>query len=556
MSSIDLFDLISSKSGFLTEKVKQIYNDLSRSLPNMTLEELKQKESLAISLESKNYIYSCYLYKLDKMQDSSWDLLKNYIDKFVFLIKNAPNFRDKIGKVLDYVLIRTIDSIEDCPNLLSICEKITEINKFYMLEVSLNSVSIKAYQIIMNEYIPFNESYDTCINSLSNLEKLLEFKLNISNIGYSIIGKALTFLSKQKGYFGDDPITEVDIKKEKAIIRILRKLSSLLEIDNPSYEKINSMYPENLENNSNLRFTNSESIRQKCREIISYEEIKKNSEHGRNYKNFKDAGISLIMYDGIYNEKNVFLKVYYENEEGKGNFDKAEKEIKYYKIFSQFRNQYSFIEYYGTCFYKDHNQVQNIFLVMQNVKNSLQDYLENRKAPIEEEKLKSMYEELVNSFKFMHEQGIYHLDIKPNNIMIDDNEKLYIIDFDVSVQDQIANTCPETINKRQGTMGYAHPNIQIMLNAMDATLLDYHKSDADIFSLGMTFLHMAILSEFRYNLNLDENKNLLNAAIEKVRYNWAKDLIATMLKSRNKGDIRWGDVENKLFGNKTVAYNP
>lgn len=122
MPSIDLFDLISSESGFLTGNVKQIYNDLSKSLPNMTLEDLIQAESLASNPESKNYIYSCYLYKLDEMQDSSWDLLKLYIDKFVSLIKNAPNFKNVIGKVLDYVLTRAINSIEDCPNLLYIRE--------------------------------------------------------------------------------------------------------------------------------------------------------------------------------------------------------------------------------------------------------------------------------------------------------------------------------------------------------------------------------------------------------------------------------------------------
>ncbi|OMJ65475.1 hypothetical protein SteCoe_38145 [Stentor coeruleus] len=319
------------------------------------------------------------------------------------------------------------------------------------------------------------------------------------------------------------------------------------------------MYPENLENenedDSNLGFTNSESIRQKCGEIIRHKEIITNG-HGSNNKDFVKDGISLILYNGTYNEKNVYLKVYYEKEVGKGNFKKAEKEIELYKFFSEFRNQYSFIEYYGTCFYKNNDQKQNIMLVMQIVENSLKNYLENRSVPIEEEKLKVMYEDLVNSFEFMHKERVYHLDIKPDNIMIDGNEKLYIIDFDVSVKDQIDKTRSVTVKGQAcGTKGYAHPDIQKILDTKDDTL-GYHKSDTDIFSLGMTFLHMAILSEFKNNLNLDENKNLLNTAIEKVKYNWAKDLIATMLMSRNKGVINWEKVKAKLPGNKTEEYNP
>lgn len=84
----------------------------------------------------------------------------------------------------------------------------------------------------------------------------------------------------------------------------------------------------------------------------------------------------------------------------------------------------------------------------------------------------------------------------------------------------------------------------------------YHKSDADIYSLGLTFLHMAILKGFKDGLNKRKNYNQLEEAIKSVKFDWAKDLIIEMLKSKDKGEKSMAKCRALLPGDKkTESYS-
>lgn len=86
--------------------------------------------------------------------------------------------------------------------------------------------------------------------------------------------------------------------------------------------------------------------------------------------------------------------------------------------------------------------------------------------------------ELCNIIDYLHhhERGILHLDIKPDNIIIDNNNRLWLIDYDNAI------TIGETTSVPRGSEGFAPPQAY-WGNKPDVTW--------DIYSLGMIIMYMS-----------------------------------------------------------------
>jgi serine/threonine protein kinase len=74
--------------------------------------------------------------------------------------------------------------------------------------------------------------------------------------------------------------------------------------------------------------------------------------------------------------------------------------------------------------------------------------------------LRELAEELSTQFlegvAFLHHNGVAHLDLKPQNVLVEDNRRLVIIDFDISVR---VNSPEDTIDRFLGTQGWMAPEI-------------------------------------------------------------------------------------------------
>lgn len=91
---------------------------------------------------------------------------------------------------------------------------------------------------------------------------------------------------------------------------------------------------------------------------------------------------------------------------------------------------------------------------------------------------RSYFHQLIDAVEYLHEQGICHLDIKPDNILVDENYGLKLADFGVAMS--IPKDC--LLKGKAGTLPYHAPEIHANKS--------YSAYQADLFALGITLFTM------------------------------------------------------------------
>ena len=57
--------------------------------------------------------------------------------------------------------------------------------------------------------------------------------------------------------------------------------------------------------------------------------------------------------------------------------------------------------------------------------------------PFNERISRFYFDQLINAIDYLHQNGHYHMDLKPQNILLDDEWNIKIIDFGGSTKDRI-----------------------------------------------------------------------------------------------------------------------
>jgi hypothetical protein len=143
--------------------------------------------------------------------------------------------------------------------------------------------------------------------------------------------------------------------------------------------------------------------------------------------------------------------------------------------------------------------------------------------------------DLIETFAWLSNNRIYHCDIKPHNIVIDEEFQLRIIDFSISqMSDHVENTFSDTeIIPIQGTEGYLAPELEDAHNS-GLSSVKCKPGKADVFSLGLTILQIITLDKFTGFNRSEMNQALMNKVIGLDCEDWVKGLIFGMLKKDRK----------------------
>ncbi|MBD2203923.1 serine/threonine protein kinase [Calothrix sp. FACHB-1219] len=119
---------------------------------------------------------------------------------------------------------------------------------------------------------------------------------------------------------------------------------------------------------------------------------------------------------------------------------------------------------------------QEFYLIQQYIQgNTLSEKIQSQQN-LEESEVIQIIDKLINILEFVHENNIIHRDIKPDNIIIDKDDNLFLIDFGAVKEFIAQNTQLQKPGTQIYTQGYA-PIEQMR---------GYPRFNSDIYALGMT----------------------------------------------------------------------
>ncbi len=129
---------------------------------------------------------------------------------------------------------------------------------------------------------------------------------------------------------------------------------------------------------------------------------------------------------------------------------------------------------------------------------SLAEKMKKSNQPLAEEEVKAILLQVLDALKEVHQNEIWHLDLKPGNIMVDKKGDVYLIDFGASKQIR-TNGSMTTSTALCYTPGYA-PNEQI------GQMYDRFGPWTDIYALGATVYNLLTNKKPPMAIDIEEDE--------------------------------------------------
>ena len=212
-------------------------------------------------------------------------------------------------------------------------------------------------------------------------------------------------------------------------------------------------------------------------------------------KSLIDSGSESKVYK-IYNKKS---KIEYALKQI-NNEDRTKKNINELKIASKMK-QKNIILFYGYSSLDDDN---SDYIIMENAKyGNLRNFQINvlKKAYLSESMLCFLTSQILNGLIYLHKCKIAHMDIKPQNIVIDEFINAKLIDFSISINYKDKELEDKIKLKFKGTNFYIPIEVH---NEETINYKDLNKIDA--YSLGVTLYSLAY-GCYPFDLSFKDSKN-------------------------------------------------
>ena len=284
-----------------------------------------------------------------------------------------------------------------------------------------------------------------------------------------------------------------DINNNK--INLYKNVNLQLEAQRKNYKMIKEFY----KNKSNM---------------VNYLKNKLCTNFTENFEilNYINSGSSGVVYEGRYikkPEKHVCLKFLLNKSEE----EKREKKnnnininintnisptIKEINIQNKLKDK-NITEYYDYLDLKDYGCI-----IMEYAKFGDLDYFQKKlikKSSLSETLLAYITKQILDGLLYVHQSKIIHMDIKQQNILIDENLNVKLADFSVSFSYEKFKENDKINLPLSGTSLYMSP--EVLLKSQ----IDYEDcSKIDIFSLGVVLFNLAF-EKFPYELDYSLRRN-------------------------------------------------
>ena len=547
------------KESFYTQEVKQLLADLTVTAPPKNLDKVSLEVILGWrhppSSEAFNiFFYSLLLVKFDEGAPNGLKIITKLKD-IMTLFHLSPANKDLFRSVFDSLLVNEIlaaneeDQIIDWAFEAASLKKETG-QKPTALSAAFNKISQHIWRKVSAlASAPTDKGYRSLLELVN---KCKACDLQVQSVGKIIVGNIISFIQARNQLYNMPSELPKNIQEDYRTIDFIRGVG-IIGPDDEEFRQLEELEKELGEKEpKNTVERYEESIIQNAPrediERIDFSDIdmEENSIYPKNTRH-----VQVRVYKGKRKSTNqaVALKMYKILTEGY--MEMIEQEIRIYQILGKIANYSNcFLQYHGTIY----PEVNTVYLVMEYIEKNLIHDIERRKkvenGMYTEETIIQIFRLLLKSFADMQAIGIYHGDIKPQNILIDSYDNPKIIDFDVA-QLITDDSEQEISNRITGTDGYYAPELVLKLRAGEKSSTD-SRSKTDVFSLGLVFLQLLTL-ELTGDLNEPQNNEALMEIVEnRVRFDWAKNLLRMMLALEPTNRREFKDLLTYIENTKTV----
>lgn len=136
--------------------------------------------------------------------------------------------------------------------------------------------------------------------------------------------------------------------------------------------------------------------------------------------------------------------------------------------------------------FKHDSKSKRSYLVMEYIKGLSLDQYIIKNGTISEEEAKSFLSQLIKAVKELHSHGIAHRDIKPQNILITEDKKIVLIDFNISKMRVVRETDTESRFKSIFFTQISSP----MYSAPEIVSSECYSESVDIWGIGIAYAEM------------------------------------------------------------------
>ncbi len=126
------------------------------------------------------------------------------------------------------------------------------------------------------------------------------------------------------------------------------------------------------------------------------------------------------------------------------------------------------------------------YLIMDYIEgDTLSDLLKQKPNGFPENQVLNWADQILSALEYIHQHGVIHRDIKPGNLRLTPDGRIFLVDFGLSKSLQSEHPDTATMMRGVGTAEYAPPE------QYDSTL-GHTDARADIYSLGATLYHLLV----------------------------------------------------------------
>jgi len=184
-----------------------------------------------------------------------------------------------------------------------------------------------------------------------------------------------------------------------------------------------------------------------------------------------------------------------------------------------------------------------IYIKMARMQQNLRTFIGKKRQNLSLKEIVKIFYALASALDYLHQRRIAHRDIKPNNILLDHQNNVFLSDVGSAIRVH-EDEKSYTVSIAEGTLQYEPPEIAKFKGKV-------HKKaffKGDIWSFGLTLLQLCSLDLKTFSDKEEDKKDQINRMLKQIEVIYNKSLANVLRKL-----VEW-DPEERPFAHDVCKY--